>query len=97
MIRKISVILLIGCLAFVLRCPAEKIIQTANGSIRGVRVTSERQHVDFHAFRGIPYGKPPIGDLRFKVFHCDLVEQFTKTCNAQKSDLEKSLTMTKTT
>lgn len=68
MFMKIVGALLVGFIALYVRCPAEKIVQTANGVIRGIRLTSERKNVDFHAFRGIPYAKPPLGDLRFKVF-----------------------------
>lgn len=45
----------------------EKIIETNSGSIRGRLETSIWKKVDFYAFRGIPYAKPPVGDLRFKV------------------------------
>lgn len=44
-----------------------KIVQTSNGPVRGSRETSPRKRVEFHAFRGIPYARPPLGDLRFKV------------------------------
>lgn len=42
-------------------------IQTKNGLIRGLHETSQRKHVDFYAFRGIPYAKAPLNELRFKV------------------------------
>lgn len=42
-------------------------IRTKNGLIRGLHETSQRKHVDFYAFRGIPYAKPPLDELRFKV------------------------------
>lgn len=44
-----------------------KTVQTANGAIRGTRQTSFRKNVDYFAFRGIPYAKPPVGALRLKV------------------------------
>lgn len=40
-------------------------VSTSLGAIRGV-VLKSRLGEDFHAFRGIRYGKPPVGDLRFK-------------------------------
>lgn len=46
----------------------KSIVHTTYGSVRGILQSSERKHVDFYAFRGIPYAKSPIGDLRFKVF-----------------------------
>lgn len=36
------------------------------GQVRGSEMTSEAGR-SFYAFRGIPYAKPPIGDLRFRV------------------------------
>lgn len=44
-----------------------KIVKTTNGQIRGVRNTTLLNGVPFYAFKGIPYAKPPIDDLRFKV------------------------------
>lgn len=42
------------------------IVQIENGKIKG-SVLESRLGVLFNAFRGIRYGKAPIGDLRFKV------------------------------
>ena len=44
------------------------VIQTTNGQIRGAEKTTRlgRKH---YAFLGIPYAKPPVGDLRFEVQH----------------------------
>ena len=36
------------------------------GQIRGFQMTSAAGR-DFYAYRGIPYAKPPVGDLRFSV------------------------------
>lgn len=51
-----------------------KTVEIANGSIRGTRQTSLWKKVDFFAFRGIPYAKPPVGDLRLKVFFVEIKE-----------------------
>lgn len=40
--------------------------QTSHGPIQGVRVASQFGY-QFIGFQGVPYAKPPIGDLRFKV------------------------------
>lgn len=48
-----------------------EIVLTKSGSVRGVGETSFRNKVKFHAFRGIPYAKPPLGDFRFKVMYFD--------------------------
>lgn len=44
-----------------------KVIETVNGKIRGILNTTLLNGVPFYSFRGIPYAKPPIGNLRFKV------------------------------
>ncbi len=36
------------------------------GQVRGSQMTSEAGR-SFYAFRGIPYAKPPVGELRFSV------------------------------
>lgn len=38
---------------------------TSKGQLRGVRETSGFFHT-FYSFKGIPYAKPPTGDLRFR-------------------------------
>jgi hypothetical protein len=43
------------------------IVQIHEGAIRGTTLTSVRSNRTFFAFMGIPYAKPPTGDLRFKV------------------------------
>jgi hypothetical protein len=42
------------------------IVETVNGKIQG-GVSVSRNGKEFYAFRGIPYAKPPVGDLRFEV------------------------------
>lgn len=44
-----------------------KTIQTNDGPVRGLHTTTLFNNVHYYAFKGIPYAKPPIGDLRFKV------------------------------
>lgn len=44
----------------------EPVVHTANGKIKG-SVLETRLGILFNAFRGIRYGKAPIGDLRLKV------------------------------
>ncbi|KAG8331976.1 hypothetical protein J6590_029579 [Homalodisca vitripennis] len=42
------------------------VIQTKLGQLRGLVCKSILTEKDFYSFRGIPYGKPPLGELRFK-------------------------------
>lgn len=42
-------------------------VKTKSGEIEGKDSKSLFDKRPFHSFRGIPYAKPPIGDLRFKV------------------------------
>jgi len=41
-------------------------VQVAEGKLNGV-VVNGYNNVRYLAFRGIPYAKPPVGELRFKV------------------------------
>lgn len=42
-------------------------VRTDNGDIEGTVAKSMFGKRNFYSFKGIPYAKPPIGDLRFKV------------------------------
>lgn len=44
-----------------------KVIETDNGPIRGVRNTTLINGAIYYSYRGIPFAKAPIKDLRFKV------------------------------
>lgn len=44
----------------------DDILKTKQGLIRGSTFTSRNKR-DFKSFQKIPYAKPPIGDLRFRV------------------------------
>lgn len=41
-------------------------VQTSHGPIQGVEVTSTFGY-KYTGFQGVPYGKAPVGELRFKV------------------------------
>jgi len=45
---------------------SETKVRVAEGKLIGV-VVNGYNGVRYHAFRGIPYAKPPVGELRFKV------------------------------
>lgn len=45
------------------------VIETNKGPVRGEILTSADRKIKFSSFRGIRYGKPPIGNLRFKVIN----------------------------
>lgn len=52
-----------------LSAPAEDYdvtVRTERGLLRGLRIESARSQ-EVLAFLGIPYARPPVGDLRFKV------------------------------
>lgn len=44
-----------------------KTIQTKNGYVRGLRKFTLFEKEPYYSFKGIPYAKPPLGTLRFKV------------------------------
>lgn len=53
-----------------------KVIRTDNGLVRGLRETTLFKNQEYYAFKGIPFAKPPIGDLRFKVYLTRKYQQF---------------------
>lgn len=63
---------ILTCFVFFLAINAEdadlyRTVETKNGQIRGIRLKTLLQNMDYFAFRGIPYAEKPIGELRFKV------------------------------
>lgn len=57
-------ILIVLCNAIFIK--EDPIVETKLGIVKGKTVHS-RSGMPFYAFQGIPYAKPPVGDLRFKV------------------------------
>lgn len=51
-------------------------VQLRQGTIRGTKVVEEVSR-PFYTFEGIPYAKPPVGDLRFKVSYVARLIIFT--------------------
>ena len=45
---------------------AEPVVETTCGKLQGCR-SRDIESNEFYAFKGIPYAKPPVGDLRFEV------------------------------
>lgn len=44
-----------------------EVIKTDKGSIRGKILRSVAKNIPFSSYEGVPYGKPPVGRLRFQV------------------------------
>lgn len=44
----------------------QPIVRISDGALRGEKLESIRGG-SYYSFKGIPYAKPPVGDLRFKV------------------------------
>jgi carboxylesterase type B len=44
----------------------EPTVSIAQGALQG-KVMTSRKGRRIHAFQGIPYAEPPVGDLRFQV------------------------------
>jgi hypothetical protein len=59
-------------LTTVIAALADDLVVLKHGSLKGHRLTS-RKGREIFAFQGIPYAKPPVGELRFKVRACSQV------------------------
>lgn len=42
-------------------------IETKSGKVCGLKRTTFFKKIDFYSYKGIPYAKPAVNDLRFKV------------------------------
>lgn len=52
-------------------------VTTNSGPVKGYRTPSSCDQFRYLNFLGIPYAKPPIGELRFKVrFHFEYLKRF---------------------
>ncbi|XP_017772304.1 PREDICTED: venom carboxylesterase-6-like [Nicrophorus vespilloides] len=60
-------VLIVVILFFALSASGEDspIVETENGPIVGIKVRSRAGEL-FYSFRGVPYAKPPLGNLRFR-------------------------------
>lgn len=45
-----------------------KTVETENGTVRGILSETLYHQKQYYSFKGIPFAKPPVGELRFKVF-----------------------------
>lgn len=58
----------ISCILFLSAVNCDPVVHVTKGALRG-QILKSRDGRDFYSFTGIPYAKPPINDLRFKVNH----------------------------
>ena len=49
----------------------DDLVELKQGRLKGHRLTT-RKGREMFAFQGIPYAKPPVGNLRFKVRYTDV-------------------------
>jgi hypothetical protein len=64
------VLVLVGTCSFlvsVAQCSVKPVVKVQQGSLEGKVFTSAKSKNKFTGFLGIPYAKPPVGDLKFKV------------------------------
>ncbi|XP_060832112.1 juvenile hormone esterase-like isoform X2 [Bombus pascuorum] len=60
-------VLLISSLQyFIISSPRTFVVKTPSGPVRGLVLRTVWNSVKYSSFKGIPYAKPPLGDLRFK-------------------------------
>ncbi|XP_034117119.2 esterase B1 isoform X1 [Drosophila albomicans] len=62
---KIKILQLLGLKLNYSKCPETKVLKLPIGNVKGKYQTGYCGN-SFYSFEGIPYGKPPIGDLRFR-------------------------------
>ena len=64
----------ITCILFLSAVICDPVVRITKGAIRGL-TSKSRDGRDFHSFTAIPYAKPPLDELRFKV---NFIEMFNE-------------------
>lgn len=77
MIKKVFKIIFVAIFVSFINCDEFKVIEIENGPIKGVQEETIFEKTKFYSFKGIPYAKPPIGDLRFEL--PEKLEKWTET------------------
>jgi len=64
----------ITCILFLSAVICNPVVRITNGAIKGQTLKS-RDGRDFYSFTSIPYAKPPINELRFKVNFIETLDE----------------------
>lgn len=59
------------CISFLSAALCHPVIRISKGALRG-RTSKSRNGRDFYSFTSIPYAKPPVDELRFKVCYLEM-------------------------
>ena len=81
LIKQVIIFLLFSAIAISANnnAPEYQVVQTTDGLVRGKIATTIIENREFYEFKGIPFAKPPVGNLRFKVsfeshYHTEIVD-----------------------
>lgn len=72
-IKSVSIFVLLSAALFVTGHEEFKTVQTEYGAIRGKLMSTIYDAKPYYSYRGIPYAKPPLNELRFKVSNRTMV------------------------
>lgn len=70
--------IIVQCILYLILIQTEAksiVVKTTHGPVRGSIATS-RKDLKFYSFKGIPYAKPPLGKLRFKVHYRNIFYKY---------------------
>lgn len=48
-------------------------VEISNGIVQGRKQITEKKHMTYYSFQGIPYAQPPVQNLRFRVSFRELI------------------------
>lgn len=77
----ISIILVVSILATAVAVDdvKYKVTNTNYGPVKGMKLLSKYDGKEFYSYRGIPYAKPPVGELRYRVWRHKLIVSIENT------------------
>lgn len=65
--RSMLLIFIFGLCVNYIESRSTDVVQTTKGPVQGEILTTVTSKKEYSSFKGIPYGEPPLGKLRFKV------------------------------
>lgn len=65
--NSLIIVIIAGTFISIGQSASSVVVDTELGQVRGYQEFTRFENKTYYSFRGIPYAKPPLGELRFRV------------------------------